>query len=92
MIEMGIIVALGLIVVYTRLGVQGKLWINSHPLLIDIAVFVLLNWLHWGSFAGTMVAASGALFCSIAIGITRKWHGFIEAGRYKRGWVDLKTK
>lgn len=86
---MGIVVALGLLVVYSRLSARGKVWINSHALFMDVAVFVLLNWLHWGSFAGTMVAATGALFCSMAIGVTRRWHGYMEAGRYVRGWIDL---
>ncbi len=92
MLEMGIVVGIGLLVVYARLSAAKRIWINSHPLFIDIAVFVLLNILHWGSFAGTMVAATGALFCSIAISITRRCHGYTDkSGQYIRGWIDLSS-
>lgn len=89
MLEMGIVVGIGLLVVYARLSMAKRIWINSHPLLMDIAVFVLLNILHWGSFAGTMVAATGALFCSIAISVTRRLHGYIDkSGTFVPGWVQ----
>lgn len=93
MLEMGIVVGIGLLVVYARLSMAKRIWINSHPLFMDIAVFVLLNMLHWGSFAGTMVAAVGALFCSLAIGVTRRWHGYYDkSGCYIRGWVDVSSE
>ena len=65
------------------------MWINSHPLFCDIAVFIGLYVLHSGTFSGGMVAAVGALFCSLFISLTRKWFGYIQAGVYHRGWVDL---
>lgn len=89
MLEMGVVVGLGLFVVYARLSARKRLWVNSNAMFVDIAVFILLNILHWGSFAGTMVAATGALFCSLAISVTRRWHGYIENGKYVRGWSDL---
>ena len=89
MIEMGFVVALGLAVMYAKLGLRHRLWINSHPLACDLIVFVGLNALHWGTFAGVMVAAVGALFCSVFISLTRKWHGYMADGAYVRGWVDL---
>jgi hypothetical protein len=92
MIEMGFVVALGLAVMYAKLGLRGRLWINSNPLVMDLIVFVGLNWLHWGTFSGIMVAAVGALFCSMFISLTRKWFGHIENGQYVRGWVDLSQR
>lgn len=91
MLEMGIVVALGLIVVYVRLGWRKRIWINSNPLLMDVAVFAFLNILHWGTFSGVMVAAVGALFCSITISLARKWVGYVESGRYVPGWMNVEN-
>lgn len=90
MIEMGLIVAIGLGVLYARLGWRARLWVNSHPLFMDIAVFIFLNVLHWGTFSGLMVAAAGALFCSLTISLTRKVWGYMEHNTYVPGWVNLK--
>ena len=78
MIEMGLIVAIGLGVLYARLGWRARLWVNSHPLFMDIAVFIFLNVLHWGTFSGLMVAAAGALFCSLSISLPRRVRGYKE--------------
>ena len=92
MIEMGIVVALGLIVAYARLGWRKRIWINSNPLFMDVLIFVGLNILHWGTFSGLMVAAVGALFCSITISVARKWVGYVESGRYVPGWMNVEDK
>lgn len=91
MLEMGLVVALGLVVMYVRLGWRKRIWINSNPLLMDILIFVILNVLHWGTFSGLMVAAVGALFCSITISIARKWIGYVESGRYVPGWMNVEN-
>lgn len=90
MLEMGFLVMLGMAVMYAKLSVKSRLWVNSHPLFMDLAVFVLLNVLHWGTFSGTMVAAVGALFCSITISLARKWIGYMDAGQYFPGWIDVR--
>lgn len=92
MLEMGFVVALGLAVMYARLSVRRRLWINSHPLACDVIVFIGLNMLHWGTFTGVMVAAVGALFCSMFISLTRKLHGYFENGVYVRGWVNISEE
>jgi hypothetical protein len=92
MIEMGIIVSLGLIITLAKLPWKAKLWVTSHPLTMDITVFVLLNALHWGTFSGLMVAAAGALFTSIVIWCAAKVIGRVEKGTYVRGIMDVSTK
>lgn len=92
MIEMGLVVALGLIVLYAKVGWKARLWINSHPVLMDVIVFIFLNMLHWGTFSGLMVAAVGALFCSLTISLARRWFGYIENKRYIPGWINLMER
>lgn len=92
MLEMGILVALGLLVTLAKLPWRGKLWLTSHPLLTDATVFVALAILHWGTFSGMMVATIGAFFCSIVLTLARKCIGFVESGRYVRGWLDVSHR
>lgn len=58
MLEMGLIVGLGLLVMFAKLGWQGRMRLLSNPLAADIAIFLLLTVLHWGTFSGVMVALS----------------------------------
>jgi hypothetical protein len=92
MIEMGLFVAIGLLVTLAKLSWRGKLWITSHPLFMDVVVFVALTALHWGTFSGVMVATMGALFCSITISVARRAIGYVERGVYIRGWLDVSTR
>jgi hypothetical protein len=92
MLETGIVVALGLIAILAKLPWRMKLWVVSHPLLIDIAVFVVLTALHWGTFSGVMAATAAALFVSIVLTIARRVIGRVEKGMYFPGWFDVSHK
>lgn len=92
MIEMGFIVALGLIVTFCKLSWRARLKMLGHPLAMDVLVFVLLNLLHWGTFSGLMVAAAGALFCSLTISFGRFMFGWIENNTYFPGRINVVGK
>lgn len=92
MLEMGIVVGLGLLVTLVKLNWKWRMKILSNPLAMDIVVFVLLCFLHWGTYSGVMVATVGALFCSIVLSIARKCVGYIEEGRYVPGIWNVENK
>mgnify|MGYP003553747147 FL=1 len=92
MIEMGIIVALGLLVMLAKLSWRAKFWVISHPLLIDAIVFVGLIAIHWGTFSGVMVATIGALFCSITLGIAKWLVGYVRGNTYYPGVFNMIRK
>lgn len=92
MLEMGFLVALGLIVMLARLPWRHKLWITSHPLAMDVCTFILLSLLHWGTFSGMMVATIGALVCSLTLSLARRVIGFVSRGEYVRGFLDVSEK
>ena len=92
MLEMGILVALGLLVTLWKLSWRAKLWVLSHPVMFDIGIFILLMLAHWGTFRGVMVASIGALFCSLTLSAGRKCFGYYERGQYVRGFVDVRSK
>jgi hypothetical protein len=96
-IESGVIVALGLIFTFFKLSWRTRLVMLGMPLAMDVGVFVLLNILHWGTFSGMMVAATGALVCSGLISLGRKMFGYIERDAngvrsYYRGHLNMIGK
>jgi hypothetical protein len=91
-IESGVIVALGLIVTFFKLSWRARLTMLGYPLAMDLAVFALLNCLHWGTFSGMMVAAVGALVCSALISLGRKTFGYIEKQVYYPGVINVIRK
>lgn len=89
MIEMGLIVGLGLLVTLAKLSWRGKMWVISHPLLMDAIVFVFLIAVHWGTFSGVMVASIGALFCSITLGVAKWLVGHVRGNTYYPGVFNV---
>jgi hypothetical protein len=92
MLEMGILVALGLLVTLAKLPWKWKLWMTSNPLRVDLAVMGMLLILHWGTFSGVMVASIGALFCSLTLSAARKLIGYVEGCRYVPGMFNVLSK
>lgn len=91
-IESGVIVALGLVGFFAKMSWRARLRMLSHPLALDLVVFVLLTSIHWGTFSGVMVAATGSLVCSALITIGRKAFGYIEKDRYVPGMWNITDR
>ena len=91
-IEMGFFVAIGLLATLSKLPWRAKLWVVSHPLLMDAIVFVVLIILHWGTFSGVMAATIGAFFCSVVLWAARKAIGYVENNRYYPGLWNVIDK
>lgn len=91
-IESGVLVALGLLLLFFKLSWKNRLLMLGKPLTMDISVFVLLNWLHWGTFSGMMVAAVGSLVCSSLISIGRKCVGYIDKRKYFPGSINVLSR
>lgn len=94
MFSMGLVVALGLLVMLASVSWRAKIWITSHHLLVNVAIFIVLFILHGGNgtFSGPMVATVGALFCHITIIGARKVIGYRANGQYVRGMWDISEK
>jgi hypothetical protein len=90
MIEMGLIVAFGLLVTFWKLSWKARLRMLSYPVAMDIGVFMLLVSLHWGTFSGVMVATIGALSCSCVLMALRWAYGYMERGKHVPGKFNIK--
>lgn len=92
MLEMGLLVALGMIAMFVKLGWKWRILALSNPFALDVATFVLLSVMHWGTFSGMMVAAIGALACSVMITLGRYLYGYKVRGQYVPGVFDVGNK
>jgi hypothetical protein len=77
-IESGVIIFLGLLLIFVKLPRSWALRILAYPLALDVIVSVVAYALHWGTFSGVMAAAVAGLMCS----------GFTTVGRHLFGWID----
>ena len=84
-IESGFIVAAGLLLAFFKCSWKVRMKMLSFPLTMDIAVFIVLNVIHWGTFSGVMVASLGALICSGLISLGRYMFGHVDKGVYYPG-------
>jgi len=72
MLESGFIICLGLVMWFSKCSWKTRITLLSHPLKLDISVFVLVTALHFGTFSGLMGAAVASLMCSLLITLGRK--------------------
>lgn len=93
-IESGVIIFIGLLLIFIKLPRPMALWLLGHELLLDIAVSVVAFIMHYGTFSGIMAATVAGLMCSSFTWIGRTLFGYIRNGRYYRGYfmVNLTTK
>lgn len=77
-IESGVIIFLGLLLIFVKLPRSWSLRLLAYPLVLDVAISALAYALHWGTFTGVMAAAVAGLMCS----------GFTTVGRHLFGWLD----
>lgn len=90
MIEMGIVVALGLLITFVKLSWKARLRMLSHPVAMDLCIFCILVFLHWGTYSGVMVATVGALACSLMLGAGRWAFGYIQSGKHVAGKFTVR--
>lgn len=92
MIESGIIVGLALLFTLAKMSWSWKLRVLSHPVMIDVVVFIFLVFVHWGTFTGVMAATIGALMCSMVLTAGRWLFGYYENGKRVPGVFDVSAK
>ena len=84
-IESGVIIFLGLLLLFAKLPRRWALRLLGIPLALDIAASVLAYTLHWGTFSGVMAAAVAGLMCSGFTFVARRLFGWIDAQGYHPG-------
>lgn len=86
-IESGVIIFLGLLLLGAKLPVKTSLKLLGRPLLLDATVSIVAYILHSGTFSGVMAAAVAGLMCSGFTSAARYVVGYIEGTKYIHGKI-----
>ena len=86
-IESGVIIFLGMLLLGVKLPRKTSLKLLGHPLALDLGISVLAYILHYGTFSGIMAAAVAGLMCSGFTSVARYAFGYIEKGSYVPGRI-----
>jgi hypothetical protein len=84
-IESGVIIFVGLLLLFIKLPRLLALRLLGQPLALDLAVSVAAYILHWGTFSGVMAAAVAGLMCSGFTAVARWAIGYSKGGRVITG-------
>ena len=88
-IESGVIIFIGLLLLFIKLPRRTALKLLAHPLPLDLIVSVFAYGLHWGTFTGVMAAAVAGLMCSGFTAVARWLFGWIDGRGYHRGVITI---
>ena len=88
-IESGIIIFLGLLLLFIKLPKRMALRLLNYPLALDLVVSLAAYALHWGTFTGVMAAAVAGLMCSGFTSSARWLFGYIADNQYLPGRIRL---
>ena len=86
-IESGVIIFFGMLLLGIKLPRRVSLKLLGHPLALDLSVSVLAYVMHYGTFSGIMAAAVAGLMCSGFTSVARYAFGYIEKGSYVPGRI-----
>jgi hypothetical protein len=79
-IESGVIIFVGLLLLFIKLPRVIALRLLGRPLALDLAVSIIAYVLHWGTFSGVMAAAVAGLMCSGFTAAARRLIGYSRDG------------
>lgn len=86
-IESGVIIFFGMLLLGLRLKIKTSLILLGHPLALDFSASGCAFIMHYGTFSGVMAAAVAGLMCSGFISLARYAIGYIEHGKYVPGKI-----
>ena len=86
-IESGVIIFLGMLLLGIKLPKKVSLKLLGRPLALDLGVSVLAYVLHYGTFSGIMAAAVAGLMCSGFTSCARYAFGYINDKQYHKGRI-----
>ena len=86
-IESGVIIFLGMLLLGLKLKAKTSLTLLGHPLALDFSVSAIALIMHYGTFSGVMAAAVAGLMCSGFTSAARYAVGYIKNGKYYHGKI-----
>jgi hypothetical protein len=86
-VESGIIIFVGLLLLFIKLRHKWRLWLLGHSLALDVFVSVLAFIMHYGTFSGVMAAAVAGLMCSGFTSVAKRAIGYRRGGKTYPGFL-----
>lgn len=86
-IESGVIIFLGMLLLGLKLKLRTSLTLLGYPLALDLGVSTIAFIMHYGTFSGVMAAAVAGLMCSGFTSLARYSVGYIKGGKYYPGKI-----
>ena len=91
MFATGTAVFLALLLIMIKLPRRLMLRLLRYDIALDIAVTVLVMFVHWGSFDGVMAATVAGLMTSFATSAAKRLVGYIHGDIYVPGVITLRV-
>ena len=91
MFTTGLAIFLSLVFIFIKLRRRTVLRLLRYDMALDVGVTLLVLFIHWGSFEGVMAATFAGLLTSIGTSAAKRAFGYIDAGIYMPGYVNLKV-
>jgi NhaP-type Na+/H+ or K+/H+ antiporter len=90
MFETGFIVFLALFLLLIKLPRRWALRLLHYDLILDIAVTLIVLFIHFGTFSGVMAATVAGLMTSLFTTSMKRAFGSIKGGKYTPGCFNLR--
>ena len=91
MFTTGLMIFLGVGLIFAKLPRRTMLKALKHDLKIDLAVTALVLIIHWGTFSGVMAATVAGLMTSLGTSALKKLVGYIDGDYYVVGKWNLNV-
>lgn len=88
----GIMVFLGVALIFIKIRPRRALWLLGHSLWLDVGVTALTFVMHYGTFTGVMAATVAGLLTSLFTTCAAWLFGVIKGNTYYPGLFDIRNK
>lgn len=89
MLATGLLVFLGVGLIFAKLPRRVQLKALKHDLAIDTTVSAIVLLIHWGTFSGVMAATVAGLMTSLGTSGLKALVGYIDGDTYHPGRIRL---
>jgi len=89
MLTTGFTIFLGIALILAKLPRRTMLRVLKHDLWLDLAVSLIVLFIHWGTFSGVMAATVAGLMTSIATSGLKRLIGYADRENYYPGKIRL---
>lgn len=90
MFTTGLAIFLGMVFIFIKLPRKLMLRLLGHDMLLDVAVTVLVLYVHWGSFEGVIAATFAGLMTSVGTSTAKRVFGYMHGTQYHAGFIRLE--